>query len=228
MRDSESDMLSASMRPQEYERIREILSDLRPEHTLEIGMANGGSSVVICNALRTLGRGRHTAIDPFQSSAQGWLGKGIEAVCQADLASYCEVIEDYDYLALPQLVAEHRQYDFILIDGWHSFDYTLLNLFYADFLLCCGGVLAVHDTGLPAVHKACKFLESHKQYQRIGPPISVGLKSLPKRITRRVLQLFSGPHQMKEAKCRREKWFSLGAYRKVQDHQVGNEFFANF
>lgn len=73
------------------------------------------------------------------------------------LSSYLELLEEFDYIALPRLVAEQRSLDFILIDGWHSFDYTLIDMFYADILLRPGGVLTVHDTGWPSVYKACKF-----------------------------------------------------------------------
>ena len=41
---------------------------LRPQQTLEVGMANGISSLYIAQALHDLGDGRHLAIDPFQQS----------------------------------------------------------------------------------------------------------------------------------------------------------------
>ena len=218
----------ASMRPEEYQRLREVLLDVRPQQTLEIGMANGGSTIAICKILRELGHGRHTAIDPFQTAVEGWNGQGVEAVRQAGHADQYELIEDFDYIALPKLIQQKRRFDFILIDGWHSFDYTLMNLFFADLLLRVGGVVAVHDTGLPGVNKACRFLETHKPYEQIGPPISVELTSITRKLASRLSQLIAGPTRMKEAKSRREEWYSLGAYRKREDHQVGNVFFAPF
>ena len=218
----------ASMRPEEYQRLREVLLDVRPQQTLEIGMANGGSTIAICKILRELGHGHHTAIDPFQTAEEGWKGKGVEAVRQAGFADLYELMEDFDYFAMPKLIQQKRRFDFILIDGWHSFDYTLMNLFFADLLLRVGGVVAVHDTGLPSVYKACQFLESHKPYDRIGPPIAVELTGIPKKLARRLSHLVAGSTRMKEAKSRREEWFSLGAYRKRADHQVGNVFYAPF
>lgn len=223
-----SQMTAAGMRPQEYDRLREVLHDLQPVHTLEIGMAQGGSTRVICDVLRGLGRGKHTAIDPFQSARDGWAGKGIACVREAGLESYCEVIEDFDYLAMPRLAAERRSFDFILIDGWHSFDYTLLDVFYADLLLREQGVLAIHDTGWPAVCKACRFLETHKPYDRLSPPVSVHLEGLAPRLARRLGQILGGPRAYQEAKSRRTEWYSLSAYRKRQHHQVPDNFFAPF
>lgn len=220
--------LQASMRPGEYECLRGILRDLRPSRTLEIGMATGGSTIEICRCVQEFEGARHVAIDPFQSSPTGWKGKGIERVKEAGFESIVEVIEDFDYLALPQLIRDGRRFDFILIDGWHSFDYTLVDFFFADLLLERGGVLAIHDTGWPAVYKVCRFIETHKPYELLSPAPAVELKSLAARLMRRAGQIIRGPAAMAEARDRRTKWFSLVAYRKKKDDQVGDSYFARF
>lgn len=221
-------MLPAGMRSQEYDRLREVLDELQPVHTLEIGMAHGGSTQVICEFLRTCARGKHTAVDPFQSAPEGWSAQGIARIREAGLESWCEVIENFDYLALPRMVAERRVFDFVLIDGWHSFDYTLVDLFYADLLLREGGVVAIHDTGWPAVYKACRFLETHKPYDRLSPPPAVRLTSLRRKLARRMLQLLGGPRAWVEAASRRTHWYSLAVYRKQRHHQVPDNYFASF
>lgn len=223
-----SSRLPASMRAEEYARLKELLLQLKPETTLEIGMANGESSLVICEVLNQLGRGKHIAIDPFESSPTGWAGRGIEKIRQAGLSHCFELLEEFDYLALPCLVAEQKSFDFILIDGWHSFDYTFIDLFYADLLLKPGGILVLHDTGWPAVYKACRFLETHKRYDRISPPIAVTIPSLIGRISRRIRQILGGPKTYREARRRRTEWYSLGAYRKRENYQVPNDFFVEF
>ncbi len=105
----------AGMRVEEYARIGELLHRDKPKRTLEIGMANGGSTVQICNAHKANGvGGRHTAIDPFQSAATGWKGAGHVAVAKAGYTDIVRVIEDFDYLALPQLVRDRERFDFVL------------------------------------------------------------------------------------------------------------------
>ncbi|MAG56152.1 MAG: hypothetical protein CMJ83_07670 [Planctomycetes bacterium] len=214
-------MEAASMRPSEYACLREVLRDLKPKRTLEIGMANGTSTLVCCQIVREVGGERHTAVDPFQSKENGWKGQGIKKVQEAGFGDLLEVVEDFDYNALPMLVKEGRKFDFVLIDGYHSFDYTFLDMFYADLLLEKGGVLACHDTGYPCVFKALRFLETHKPYERIGPPIAQMYASPARKVLRRLGQVVFGT--MAEAKERREVWHALGAWKKLDDHQVAED-----
>ncbi len=57
------------------------------------------------------------------------------------------------YKALPDAVTRKEKYQLIFIDGWHTFDYTLVDFFYADLLLELGGFLVFDDVQLPAVAK---------------------------------------------------------------------------
>jgi cephalosporin hydroxylase len=209
-----AEQLPLGMRPAEYDRLRELLDKCQPRATLETGLANGGSAVILCEWHSKNTDGKHTAIDPFQSAPKpkGFENAGVNAVASAGQAHRMTVIEDFGHLALPRLVEEGRKFQFVLIDGYHSFDYTLLDLFYADLLLDDGGIVAVHDTGMPAVYKACRFLETQKPYDKLSPPIGATLASLPAKVLRRVGQMFNGTSAAYAE--RRTKWFSLAAYRK--------------
>ena len=46
---------------------------------------------------------------------------------------------------------ERIAYDLVYVDGHHSFDYVLLDFFYADQLLGAGGVVGFNDCGWPSV-----------------------------------------------------------------------------
>ncbi len=218
----------ASMREEEYALLDRVVRSVRPRETLELGMANGRSTEIICGAVRDLGGVRHTSIDPFQNDPKQWSSAGVDRIRKSGLSAYHELIEENDYTALPSLVAAGRTFEFILIDGWHSFDHTLLDLFYADLLLVDGGVVVIHDTGWPAVYKACRFLETHKPYELISPAPSVILRSTVGRIARRFRQTLSGRFAMADARRRRNAWYSLSAYRKLESRQVPDCFYAPF
>ena len=129
-------------------------------------MAFGVSSLAILAALREIGQdGKLISIDPGQST--GWQGCGRTAVARAGLSSRHELIEDYDYNALPRLLTSGLRIDFAYIDGWHTFDYSLLDWWYVDRMLPAGGVVGFNDCGWPAVEKAIRFVMTHRKYEEL-------------------------------------------------------------
>jgi predicted O-methyltransferase YrrM len=211
----------AGMSPVELVRLHELVVRFDLRNALEIGMANGTSSLVLCEALRERG-GHLTSIDPFQGvpPPQGFGGAGVERVRALGFEVMHRLIERPDYLALPALVDEGARFDLVFIDGWHSFDYTFLDMFYADLLLKDGGILAVHDTTSPAVYRSLRFLEQHKPYDRVSAPM---IEYHPVRVVRAVRalgRLASGPTAWEAARSRRDEWQMLSAHRKRASLQV--------
>ncbi len=136
---------------------------LKPRLVLEIGMANGLSSLAILAGLPP--QGRLISIDPFQDSQ--WGGAGRSRVAQTDRAHSHELRQELDYLALPQMIAEGLTIDFAYIDGMHTFDYVALDAFYVDKLLTVGGVAAFNDCGFRSIHKFLRFFRSHRHYEEV-------------------------------------------------------------
>jgi predicted O-methyltransferase YrrM len=81
------------------------------------------------------------------------------------------------HVALPLLLAEvtsgaREPFDFIFIDGFHTFDYTLLDFFYADLLLKVNGVIMLDDIRHKAVADVVRYVEQnydHYDYNRNNP-----------------------------------------------------------
>jgi predicted O-methyltransferase YrrM len=209
----------------ELVRLYEVARKSGCRSALEIGMATGTSSVVIGEALRKNGGGSLTSVDPFQTSREGYDSAGLKSMISAGLDGSHRLIERPDYLAMPQLVEGNSSFDLILIDGYHSFDYTMLDVFFADLLLKIGGVLALHDSSMPSVFKVLRYLELHKSYERISPPAVMDVDSLPLRFLRRLRTLASGPRSARLARSRREQWKNLSAYRKLADRQAPEAVF---
>ena len=139
----------------ELRKLRDLIMFAKPTRVLEIGMANGTSSIVMADALRRSSHGSLTSIDPNQTkpAPQGYGSAGLKAV--SSLMPSHRLIEDFDHVVLPQLVDKGETFDFILVDGFHSFDLTFLDFFYADKLLQSGGLLVCHDSSSPAVQRCC-------------------------------------------------------------------------
>ncbi len=144
---------------------------LAPKVVIEVGMAYGVSSLAILTALRDLGGERKLiSIDPYQ--ARDWGNCGLEAVKRGDLQHLHELIEEPSYLALPELVKKGTTIEFGYIDGWHTFDYTLMDFWYLDRMLAVNGIVGFNDCDWPAVHKTLNFVTSHRNYEEID----VGLR----------------------------------------------------
>src|SRR5215213_4113769 len=90
-----------------------------PTSVLEIGMAHAISTVAIASALDANGDGSLVSIDPHQSTY--WEGIGLETIRRAGVSGRHTLIEATDYVALPKLIAQGCRFDFVYIDGWHTF-----------------------------------------------------------------------------------------------------------
>lgn len=133
--------------------------------TLETGMAYGLSTLAIAGIHAERGGGDHIAIDPTLSV---WASIGELNVQRAGLEEYVRVIEAPSEAALPSLLAEGCRRDFVFIDGSHLFENVLLDFFYADRLLDPNGIVAFHDTWMPAVTRVLEFVLSNRAYDQVN------------------------------------------------------------
>jgi len=132
--------------------------------SLEVGMAYGVSTLFICDALQQVGQTpSHLAIDPFQH--RDWGGIGLKNVARAGFGHFVELIESPSEYVLPQLAQSARQFDFALVDGWHSFDQALVEFFYIDRMLREGGIVAFDDGYWPGISKLMRFIVTLPGYQ---------------------------------------------------------------
>ena len=148
--------------------------------TLEVGCGQGISSLHICAGLRKRPGALHTIIDPWQrvprpGSLTPWEGTGALALERQGHGNH-RLIEDRSELALPKILEQGEgRFDLVFIDGWHTFDHTLLDSFYATRLLRVDGVLAIHDVWHPGVSRAVEFLMNYPCYEQVaGAPRPVG------------------------------------------------------
>ena len=60
----------------------------------------------------------------------------------------------------------------VYIDGWHTFDYALLDFFYADKLLDVGGLVGFNDCHYPSIERVLRFVARHRHYREedVGLP----------------------------------------------------------
>jgi predicted O-methyltransferase YrrM len=154
--------------------------------TLEIGCAYGLSSLFICDALLGRAGASHMALDPYQTGE--WHGVGAANLKRAEIR-FASIVERKSEIGLAELL-EHNEgsFDFILIDGLHTFDQTMLDLYYANRLVKVGGYIAVDDCHAPPVAKAVSCLERFPCYRKLAScPEQVTFRRRAKRVIRKLL-----------------------------------------
>jgi hypothetical protein len=180
----------------------------RPKTVVEIGMALGVSTLSILAALQTLNEGgRLISIDPGQTATYG--GIGVANVERSGMAAQHTLIEQFDYLALPQLLQSQQRIEFAYIDGWHTFDYTLLDFFYLDKMLDVNGVVGFNDCGYQAVNRVLNFVRTHRKYQefKVGLPVDFSSKRNPGiAIARRILRFSHEDRYFKKTSSEEPTW----------------------
>ena len=91
----------------EGESLQEIISEVRPKVSLEIGLAYGIASLFICEALAKVQAERHIVIDPFQREAwkgnPGWKGIGLLNLRRAGYEKMIEFHEAPSFRSSPSL-----------------------------------------------------------------------------------------------------------------------------
>jgi hypothetical protein len=96
-----------------------------------------------------------------------WRGGGVENIRRAGFSTSHRLISEPDYLALPGLLRSGASFDFVYLDGWHNFDYTLLDFFFADLMLSPSGVVGFNDCDWKPVARVLSFVQGHRHYDRI-------------------------------------------------------------
>jgi predicted O-methyltransferase YrrM len=139
----------------------------RPDivRTFEVGCAYGLSSLHITSALAGRPGAHHIIVDPDETSA--WGGIGVTNLDRAGIDFY-ELREQPSEIALPQMLQEDGEFDLAFIDGWHTFDQTLLDLYYASRLVKTGGHIIIDDADWISVSKAISYFAKYPCWKIVG------------------------------------------------------------
>jgi predicted O-methyltransferase YrrM len=176
-----SESIQAGVKVPEGYHLYSLVKDNKFKNILEIGFAYGISALFICEALKENGSGKLISVDPYQSTQ--WKNIGVKHLTQAGLSKYSELLEEPSYSAMPKLlssgsnskdrVSGANSMDLIFIDGMHLFDYTLVDLFYADLLLRVGGVVVLDDIRHKGVKQSYEYiLKNYSHWKLVKPTLA--------------------------------------------------------
>lgn len=145
--------------------LMKIIVETKATVTLETGVAFGASSLAICDAKGNFeAEGKvHYGIDPNQSTEYGDVA--LVSLEKEELQNQFQIMEGPSHIMLPKLIEKGVQLDFAFVDGWHTFDYTLIDFFLIDKMLKPGGNVAFHDMYSLSKQKVLRFILTHRKYE---------------------------------------------------------------
>jgi len=162
-------------------------NDSSIHRTLEVGCAYGVSSLFIAEGLKNRTGAHHTIIDPFQNS--NWEGVGVHNLRKSGFEAF-DLIEEKSEFALPAILKDSEgAFDLVFIDGFHTFDHTLLDCFYATRLLRVGGYLIVDDVTFPAIRRVIDYLLLYPCFQFESATTAKPRHSAKKRLAKSFVRL---------------------------------------
>ena len=174
--------------PESGKVIERAIAATRPRTALEVGLAFGISTLYILDAMRLHGGGTLIGMDPAQHDAT-WRGGGLHNVERAGFRNQYLFHEQPSQIVLPRLAVAGTRIQFAFIDGWHTFDHTLVDFFFVDRMLDVGGIVVIDDVGYPSIRRLCHFILSNREYTTIdfaGYP-SKNFRTRLKRLTKTAL-----------------------------------------
>lgn len=173
--------LHSSINFEEGNFIKNLIIKNKCFNVLEVGMAYGISSIFIITSIYNLykkskKKGFLLSIDPNQSTQ--WENIGLYHIKKLKLQNFHKFIEKKSYEALPLLIDKYN-FDLIFIDGFHTFDYTLIDIFYSIKLLKKNGLLLIDDALHYGVSKAIRYIENNYYFlKRLESPKTFALFQL--------------------------------------------------
>ncbi len=225
--------LSSEVDPVEGDYLYQIVSsDSSIRRTLEVGCAYGLSSLHICEALRNRQEASHVIIDPMQMS--DWHGIGITHLKNAGI-DFFNLIPEPSELALPELLrSQPKGFDLIFVDGWHTFDQTMLDLFYANRLVRVGGYIVIDDCQWRSVSAAVAYYKNYPAFEQVKEPTIIA-HSGKQRIAKAVTTVFHPglarlilPTGLYSHYYRRMRFPTIVAFKKVAEDTRSWTWFEEF
>jgi predicted O-methyltransferase YrrM len=143
--------------------LQDILNELKPQTSIEIGLAYGISTLFICEALKELGDGKLIVMDPFQ---RDWKYIGLKNIKESGNSNIVEFHEDFSDKVLPKLYFKGINIQFAYIDSTKVFDVLMVDLYYLTKILDIGGIIVFDDCQFPGIKKLCRFLMAHPSFKK--------------------------------------------------------------
>ena len=158
--------IHSAIKGEEGSSIQQLIQKYHLKKCLEIGMAFGISAFYILSSSPDISL---ISIDPHQKT--DWKSSGVKLIKKMNYDTKHTLITEKSYVAMPDLLQKHGEesFDFIFIDGFHTFDYTLVDVFYAILLVKTGGIILIDDALHRGVAKCVRYIDTNYRFLKKIP-----------------------------------------------------------
>lgn len=140
--------------------LHDLHDRIRPDLSLETGLAYGYSTLFVLGSMIREGYGHHLAMDPYQMHS--YHGVGTQHARELGVPERFTFLEEDSATALTRLHAEGRRAQWIFVDGDHRFDGALLDFVLGARMLDEGGVIILDDVWMKSVSKVAAFVRRNR------------------------------------------------------------------
>ena len=144
-----------------------MVLEARPKVAVEVGLAFGISTPLHPRRARGAGLGPPDRQWTLRSTTGPGAEQGSRTSAPRGLADFYEFHERSSQDLLPELAVRGLRAQLAFIDGWHTYDHTLVDFFFVDRLLEPGGIVVFDDVGHPAIRRVCDFVLTNRAYELV-------------------------------------------------------------
>ena len=149
----------------QVKRMAELHEEIRPDLSIETGLAYGFSTLPILDAMNRLAYGHHVSIDPTHVSH--WHGIALNAARELGFSDRFTFVDQPSNQAFSDLIVQRKRAQFIFLDGDHFFEAVICDVCLSDKLLDVGGILILNDLWLPAIRSVVSYITQNFTHYRV-------------------------------------------------------------
>ena len=155
------------IKPSEIEKLLSLYNEVKPDLSIETGMAYGFSTIPFLDANAQRKHGRHIAIDPDQITK--WHGLALASIEDLGFSDFFHWISSTSDQAFVEMTRQAQHGQFFFFDGIHSFDGLMTDFFLANQILEVGGMLVFNQLWMPGGRAMLSYIHNNFDCYRLIP-----------------------------------------------------------
>lgn len=166
--------------------LQQLFDDIKPEKTLEVGLAYGISALFILEKHKEYNHNEksHIVIEPFP-----WGGVAEYNIKKEGLFKLLKIFYQKSHDVLPVLYQQNERIQYAYVDTTKVFDIVLQDFYFIDKLLDVNGIIILDDCngGWPGVQRVARFINVLPHY-KIFKTYNKSIRSIKRKIVEKVVR----------------------------------------